>query len=239
MQSLLTAKKVTKVFNPKKNSEVRAVTNVSLLLKRGEIVMIMGPSGSGKTTLLTMLGGLLKPSSGEIIFDGESIHTLNFGKLTNIRRHKIGFIFQSFNLLQNLNALENVMIAGFDINNPKERSKEILSRLGLADKLYAKPNDLSGGERQRVAIARALINNPPLILADEPPANLDSTMGHQVMQLLCSIGCEEGKSIVIVSHDERIKDVAHRVLYIEDGLLKREEKGNHDKVCLMRSHAAS
>lgn len=128
------------------------------------------------------------------------------------------------------------MIAGFAVANRRRRAGDLLVKLGLKDRLNAEPKNLSGGERQRVAIARVLINDPVLILADEPTANLDKAIGHEVMMLLCSIGCEQGKSIVIVSHDERIKDVAHLVLYIEDGRLTREEKGRHDAVCLMKSH---
>lgn len=233
---ILETKNLTKVFNSKSAAEVTAVNGINFELQQGEIAMIMGPSGSGKTTFITMIGGLLKPTSGAIIFDGHHLESENRQNLTAIRRHEIGFIFQSFNLLQNLTALENVSIAAFGISNPYTKASELLTKLGLKDRLNAKPADLSGGEKQRVAIARSLINNPKLILADEPTANLDKAHGHEVMRLLCSIGCEQNKSIIIVSHDERIKEVAHRVLYIEDGKLTREEKGNHDQVCSMKSH---
>lgn len=236
METIIQTEKLTKIFNFKTHAEVIAVKNINLEIKKGEIMMIMGPSGSGKTTLLTMLGGLLRPTYGKIFFRGKEIQNLNPNQLTKLRRENIGFIFQSFNLLQNLNTLENVLIAGFDIENREEKAKELLIKLGLKKRLEAKPSDLSGGERQRVAIARALISNPKLILADEPTANLDRKIGHEVMQLLCSIGCEEQKSVIIVSHDERIKDVAHRLVYIEDGKLTREEKGDHNKVCLMKKH---
>lgn len=234
---ILETKNLTKIFNPKSAAKVIAVDGINFELQQGEIAMIMGPSGSGKTTFITMIGGLLKPTNGSIVFDGHHLESENRQNLTTIRRHEIGFIFQSFNLLQNLTALENVSIAAFGISNSWTKASELLTTLGLKDRLNAKPANLSGGEKQRVAIARSLINNPKLILADEPTANLDKTHGHEVMQLLCSIGCEQNKSIIIVSHDERIKEVAHRVLYIEDGRLIREEKGNHDKVCSMKIHA--
>lgn len=234
--TLLRVTNLTKVFNPGAHAEVKAVTGINFTLDKGEIVLIMGPSGSGKTTLLTMLGGLLKPSTGKITFDTQELQNFNHGQLTKVRREQFGFIFQSFNLLENLCAWENVYIAGFRVQNRKQKAVELLRRLGLGHRLHQKPKDLSGGERQRVAIARALINDPQIIFADEPTANLDRAIGHEVMQLLCSIGCEQEKGIIIVSHDERIKDVAHRVLYIEDGQLKKEEKGRHNETCAMPKH---
>lgn len=233
---ILETKNLTKTFNPWTRAQVVAVEGVNLKLRKGEILMIMGPSGSGKTTLLTMLGGLLKPTSGNISLSGQRIDLLSGKKLTELRRRNMGFIFQSFNLLQNLSAIENAIIAGAFNGGAKSRAEDLLVKLGLRDRLRSKPNELSGGERQRVAIARALMNNPSLILADEPTANLDRAIGHEVMLLLCSIGCEQGKSVVIVSHDERIKDIAHRVIYIEDGKLVREEGGRHNEVCLMKHH---
>ena len=236
METILETKNLTKIFNPETRAQVAAVADVNLKLSKGEILMIMGPSGSGKTTLLTMLGGLLRPSNGEIVFNGQAFGTLGGGALAKLRRKKLGFIFQSFNLLENLSALENVMIASFENHGRSKRAEAILIKLGLKDRIHSKPKELSGGERQRVAIARALINDPVLILADEPTANLDRAIGHEVMSLLCSIGCEQGKSVIIVSHDERIKDIAHRVIYIEDGKLARVEFGRHTEVCLMKDH---
>ena len=236
MTPLLITEKLGKTFDPGRHAQVKAVSDINLAIGRGEIIMVMGPSGSGKTSLLTMLGALLKPTSGKIIFDGQELQRFSAGGLTKLRRDKFGFIFQSFNLLENLCAWENVFIAGFGANNSRERAVQLLTQLGLGERLHQKPRQLSGGERQRVAIARALVNDPEIIFADEPTANLDRHIGHEVMQLLCSIGCEQGKSIVIVSHDERIKDVAHRVLYIEDGRLVREEKGHHNETCPMKKH---
>ncbi|TSC93820.1 MAG: ABC-type antimicrobial peptide transport system, ATPase component [Candidatus Berkelbacteria bacterium Athens1014_28] len=234
MKNLLEIENLTKIFNPGKHAEVKAVSEIDLAVKTSEVVLIMGPSGSGKTTLLTMIGGLLNPTSGSVTLDGKIISKFNQNDLTEFRRENIGFIFQSFNLLRNLSAVENVMVAYFGKNNSREGAKKLLNRLELGQRLNFKPNDLSGGERQRVAIARALINNPKIILADEPTANLDKNIGHEVMQLLCSIACGEGKSVVIVSHDERIRDVAHRIIQIEDGKIVKEEKGGHDMACKMK-----
>lgn len=235
-QPTIKVSNLTKLFNAGTHAEVAAVRDVSLSVAPGEIVLIMGPSGSGKTTLLTMLGGLLKPTRGSIVLQEKNIGELSDSARTKLRRTSIGFIFQSFNLLENLSAVENVIVGGFQHVNIHSHAEELLAKLGVGKRSHAKPKELSGDERQRVAIARALINNPSLILADEPTANLDRLHGHEVMELLCSIGCEQGKSIVIVSHDERIKDVANRVITIEDGKLVREERGEHDRVCTMRVH---
>lgn len=233
MNDLLEIKNLNKVFNSGKHSEVKAISAIDLTMDSSSVLLIMGPSGSGKTTFLTMIGGLLKPSSGNIKINGIDITDLKQKESTKFRRENIGFIFQSFNLLKNLSALENVAIAAFNQKNVKTKAIELLKHLGLSDRLDFKPSDLSGGERQRVAIARALINDPKLILADEPTANLDKNIGHEVMELLCSIACKENRGVIIVSHDERIRDVAHRIIDIEDGIIIREEKGGHDKVCKM------
>ena len=230
----LVATNVTKIFG-KGRTEIRAVDGVSLKINPGEILLIMGPSGSGKTTLITMLGGLLSPSSGSVVMSGQDITQIKENKLPSFRLSNIGFIFQSFNLLSALNAQENVAIPmlakGVSKKEALEKSRDFLKKLGLEERLKNKPKDLSGGEKQRVAIARALITNPAIILADEPTANLDSKNGHDVMMKLCSVACEENKSVVIVSHDQRIKDIAHKVLWIEDGKITSEEGGNHQKVC--------
>ncbi len=233
MENIITITNLNKNFNAGKHSEVKAVQDVSLKINNAETILIMGPSGSGKTTLLTIIGGLLKPTSGSILFGDQELTTLGQKRLTTFRRENIGFIFQSFNLLKNLTALENVSVGAFNQKNAKEKAINLFQRLGIQERMNFRPDDLSGGERQRVAIARSLINDPKIILADEPTANLDKNIGHEVMKLLCSIACGEKKAVVIVSHDERIKDVAEKVIYIEDGKLVREEKGSHDKTCLM------
>lgn len=224
------------------HTKVCAVDCVSLEVDGGEIVLIMGPSGSGKTTLITMAGALLKPTSGTIVLKGQEITKLSENQLPRIRLQDLGFVFQSFNLLSSLSAVENVAVpliaAGSKKSLALSKAKSALEKLNLGHRLHNLPKDLSGGEKQRVSIARSLVNNPSLILADEPTANLDSKVGHEVMQLLCSLGCEQKKAVVIVSHDERIKDVAHRVLVIEDGKLVRKEKGRHNQVCTMSHHTA-
>ena len=184
----------------------------------------MGPSGSGKTTLLSMLGALLKPTQGTIQLNGTIISALAENRLPDIRLKQFGFIFQDFNLLSALTALENVAIvaelAGVKPNEARRKAASLLIELGLSERLNFLPEKLSGGEKQRVAVARALVNDPMLILADEPTANLDSKIGHEIMRLLRRIAKEQGRSIVIVSHDQRIKDIADRVLWLEDGEFK-------------------
>jgi putative ABC transport system ATP-binding protein len=218
-------------------TEVTAVKDVSLSVAPGEIVLIMGPSGSGKTTLLTMLGALLKPSQGEIQLNGDMISALAENRLPDIRLRQFGFIFQDFNLLSALTALENVAIvaelAGSKNGAARKKATELLSGLGLAERLNFLPEKLSGGEKQRVAIARALVNAPTLILADEPTANLDSKIGHEIMRLLRAIAKEQGRSVVIVSHDQRIKEIADRVLWLEDGQFKEMMTMATDPVCGM------
>lgn len=218
-------------------TEVIAVRDVSLTINPGEIVLIMGPSGSGKTTLLSMLGALLKPSSGEIHLNGDTISAMHENRLPDIRLRKFGFVFQDFNLLSALTALENVAIvaeiAGARNKVAREKASTLLTNLGLGDRLNFLPEKLSGGEKQRVAIARALVNDPALILADEPTANLDSKIGHEIMRLLRSIAKEQRRSVVIVSHDQRIKDIADRLLWLEDGQFKEMVTMMTDPVCGM------
>ena len=226
-------------------TEVTAVRDVSLTVSPGEVVLIMGPSGSGKTTLLSMLGALLKPTEGAIQLNGTTISALAENRLPDIRLKQFGFIFQDFNLLSALTALENVAIvaelAGSKSGAARRKAASILTELGLGERLNFLPEKLSGGEKQRVAIARALVNDPALILADEPTANLDSKIGHEIMRLLRNIAKEHpasqrgagGRSVVIVSHDQRIKDIADRVLWLEDGEFKETVTMAIDPVCGM------
>lgn len=240
MGNILDLHNVTKIFG-KGSTEILAVDNVDLELKKGEIVLIMGPSGSGKTTLLSIAGALLKPTKGKIFLNGEEITNLSERKLPIIRRKRIGFIFQAFNLLENLTALENVEIAmqlaKIKSKEAKSRAKELLLSVGLGERLNHKPSELSGGEKQRVAIARALANNPDIILVDEPTGNLDSKAGHDILMYIFKIAKDKGKAVLIVSHDLRIIDVADRVLWLEDGKLsmrkKDEEPEVRDLVCGM------
>jgi len=227
---------VTKRFGDGETG-VLAVRGVSLAVEPGEIVLIMGPSGSGKTTLLSMMGALLKPTDGSVHLDGTAISELSEGRLPDIRLRQFGFIFQDFNLLSALSVLENVAIvaelAGLKARAARDKAKALLTDLGLGERLDFLPEKLSGGEKQRVAIARALINDPTLILADEPTANLDSKIGHEIMRLLRRIAKDQGRSVVIVSHDERIRDIADRILWLEDGAFKDIVTMAVDPVCGM------
>jgi putative ABC transport system ATP-binding protein len=227
---------VSKVYGDGE-TQVRAVQDVSLTVGPGEIVLIMGPSGSGKTTLLSMLGALLRPTEGRISLNGEDLTAAGEGRLPGIRLRHFGFIFQDFNLLSALSALENVAIvaqlAGLRNGAARTKAARVLEALGLGKRLNFLPEKLSGGEKQRVAIARALVNDPALILADEPTANLDSKIGHEIMQVLRRIAKEQGRSVVIVSHDQRIKDIADRVLWLEDGRFKELVTMAEDPVCRM------
>lgn len=218
-------------------TEVIAVRDVSLSVAPGEVVLIMGPSGSGKTTLLLMLGALLKPTEGTIALNGLVLSGLPEQRLPDIRLRQFGFVFQDFNLLSALTALENVTIvaelAGLGRGAARNKATALLTELGLGDRLRFLPEKLSGGEKQRVAIARALVNDPALILADEPTANLDSKIGREIMRLLQRIAREQRRSVVIVSHDQRIKEIADRVLWLEDGQFKAMMEMATDPVCGM------
>lgn len=239
--TLLQARNLTKTFGSG-HTEVQAVDNVDLEVGQGELVLIMGPSGSGKTTLLSMLGGLLRPSSGKIVIDSTDITDMNESSLPDIRAQKIGFIFQAFNLLEALTVEENILFPSQllegGIKQAKARADLLIEKLNLAHRRDALPATLSGGEKQRVAIARALINDPPLILADEPTGNLDSESGQDVMMILHDFARDEGCSVILVTHDPRVEDVADRILWLEDGALRdRKTKDHlwiHCPVCNMR-----
>jgi putative ABC transport system ATP-binding protein len=222
-EPLLRVEQVTKVFGSGPTL-VRAVDCVDLATDAGEITLIMGPSGSGKTTLLSMLGGILRPTEGQIAIAGIEITALRQRELPRVRRELVGFVFQTFNLLESLSTLENVEIAlnvaGVKGSQAQERARSLLLEAGLGNRLHFSAKDLSAGERQRVAIARALANEPPLLLADEPTANLDSAHGHEVMELLRELTKRKGNAVVVVSHDPRLREVADRVLWLEDGRLR-------------------
>jgi putative ABC transport system ATP-binding protein len=223
MTALLETKELTKTFGAGR-TEVVAVRQVSLQVNAGEVLVIMGPSGSGKTTLLSMMGCLLQPDAGQMIIDGKKVSDLSKSKLAQLRCQNFGFVFQSFNLLTALNARENVEIQlnlnGIKGKQARERAQTLLSELGLEDRLDFHPDKLSGGEMQRVAIARALANDPKIILADEPTANLDSKRGTAVLDIFQRLASEQQHGVVIVTHDPRVKSIASRVLTMEDGCLK-------------------
>jgi putative ABC transport system ATP-binding protein len=209
--------------------EVLALRGLNLKIKRNDFLAILGPSGSGKSTILNSIGCLDIPTKGEIYLDEKNIAKLNESDLAKIRGKKIGFVFQTFNLIPSLTALENVILPmtfqGYNKERRKKRAKELLSIVQLSHRLNHKPNELSGGEKQRVAIARALANNPEVILADEPTGNLDSKTGTEIIDLLDKLHDKENKTIIIVTHNpEHIKNVG-RVCYLKDGQIIKEEKG--------------
>ena len=205
--------------------EVQALRGVSLQIQRGEVLSIMGPSGSGKSTLMNILGCLDRPTSGEYYLDGASIAGMNDNQLADIRNHKVGFIFQSFNLLPRASAMSNVELplrySGVS-GKRQQMARQALEAVGLGDRLHHRPNELSGGQQQRVAIARALVNNPAIIMADEPTGNLDSKSGAEIMQLLLKMNQERGVTLIIVTHDPEIADLTGRVITIRDGLAAEE-----------------
>lgn len=204
---------------------VRALRSVSLLINAGEYVAIMGASGSGKSTLMNVLGCLDTPTSGHYELNGQDVSRLDDDKLAEIRNSEIGFIFQTFNLLQRNSALENVMLplvyAGVRKDLRLRRAEQMLTDVGLADRVGHKPNELSGGQRQRVAVARALINNPAILLADEPTGNLDSRTSEEMMQLFSSIH-KQGNTLIVVTHEEDIARHAHRIIRLKDGEIESD-----------------
>jgi putative ABC transport system ATP-binding protein len=216
---------------------VAAVRHVDLDVNPGEVVLIMGPSGSGKTTLLLMLGAMLRPSSGTINVDGVDLATAAERSLPPLRAEHFGFVFQDFNLLTALSALENVELAcnlaGVHGHAARQRATELLTRLGLGERLRFRPDQLSGGEKQRVAVARALANNATIILADEPTANLDSAHGRDIARLLRQLATDDDRSVIIVSHDDRLREIADRVLWLEDGQFRELAAMVTDPVCGM------
>ncbi len=197
---------------------VNAVQDVSFDINKGDFLAILGTSGSGKSTLMNLIGALDVPSKGRIFLKGNNIATLRESELANIRGRTIGFIFQQFNLIAQLSALENVMLPTiFQGKRDEEKAKELLALVGLGDRIHHKPNQLSGGQQQRVAIARALVNDPDVLLADEPTGNLDSVTGKQVMDIIDGLHKKQGKTIILVTHDINLVKHAHRTVHIKDG----------------------
>ena len=219
---------VTKIYQMG-TQEVHALRGVSMTIQRGEAVAIMGPSGSGKSTLMNVIGCLDQPTSGEYFLDGEDVSQMSEDGLADVRNRRVGFIFQSFNLLARTSARENVQLpliyAGTSLKMRRERAEEVLRAVGLGDRMDHMPNELSGGQQQRVAIARALVNRPSIILADEPTGNLDSKSGKEVMNILMDLNQEQGITVILVTHDPRLTQYVSRVLKLFDGTVRGEEPG--------------
>lgn len=207
--------------------EVRALDGISMDVEDGEFVVIMGPSGSGKSTLLNLMGCLDKPSEGEVLINGVETSNLNDNQLTELRRDTIGFIFQTYNLIPTLTALENVelpmIFKGFGREEREERAKELLRSVGLEREMNRKPNEMSGGQQQRVAIARALANNPKILLCDEPTGNLDTKSGGQVMEIIKHQNEELGVTVILVTHDSSLAKYGDRVIRLRDGKIESVE----------------
>jgi len=219
------AREITKIYRMG-DVKVHALRGLSIQIAQGEILGIMGPSGSGKSTLMNILGCLDRPTSGEYYLEGESVAKMDDDQLADIRNRKVGFVFQTFNLLPRTTALENVELPlryATNGSNRRQRAKEALEAVGLGDRLHHRPNELSGGQQQRVAIARALVNNPAIVMADEPTGNLDTKSGDEVMKLLLDLNKERGATLIIVSHDPEIAGQTQRIVHILDG---RIERGN-------------
>ncbi|MBU7032606.1 MAG: ABC transporter ATP-binding protein [Theionarchaea archaeon] len=224
----------------KQFGEVKALNGIDLEIKKGEFVSIMGPSGSGKTTLLTLIGSLDNPSSGEIILEGESLSEIK--DLDAFRSKKVGFVFQFHNLISYLTSLENVELVlhrGRSKSVSEETSMELLRLVGLEERLHHKPSQLSGGERQRVAVARALVNDPLMVLADEPTGELDSTTSVEIINLMKQINKQKGTTFIVVTHDPEIAKRGDKIIYLRDGKISREEivisESVEDIICLKHS----
>jgi putative ABC transport system ATP-binding protein len=226
---MLEVKNVSKVYG-EGTAEVVALNNVSLRVNEGEFIAIMGPSGSGKSTLLNIIGGLDHISSGEVFLDGKRIDSLDENALVDVRRGKIAYVFQQYHLIPSLTALENVLLplTFCGANNKNQKALDILKRVGLERRAEHKPSQLSGGEQQRVAIARALVNDPSLVLADEPTGNMDRKTGKEILALFGQLN-EEGRSIVMVTHDPEIAGYAGEVVVLQDGQIvdKISQKGGN------------
>jgi len=218
---IITTKDLTKTYFMGK-VEVNALCGVSIQIKKGEIVAIMGPSGSGKSTLMNILGCLDLPTSGEYYLDGENVSRLRDNQLAKVRNKKVGFVFQSFNLLPRATALANVELPlsySGEVHGRRDKALMALDSVGLSERVRHKPTELSGGQQQRVAIARALVNNPAIIFADEPTGNLDSKSGKEIMDLISELNQKRGTTVIIVTHDANIASHSQRIIMLQDGLV--------------------
>ena len=220
---MIQLKDITKVYSMGKR-ELPVLRGITLNIEQGELVAFMGPSGSGKSTMLNLIGCLDKPTSGNYLLEGREVSRLSSSELAMVRGQKIGFVFQTFNLLPRLSALANVELGmryagGVD----RKQAMEALTKVGLSDRAHHRPTELSGGEQQRVAIARALVKNPPLVLADEPTGNLDSRSGAEIISILTSLHAEQGITLLMITHDANIAHHCQRIIHIKDGQVVMEE----------------
>ena len=224
-QAIIVLQAIHKIYALGEEAQVHALRGVDLTVTAGSYLAIMGPSGSGKSTLLNLLGCLDRPTAGRYYLGGEDVSQMADDALSEVRGQKIGFIFQSYNLIPQLSVLENIQVPllyqGLDLREYEERCVELARLVGLGDRLHHRPNQLSGGQQQRVAIARSLVNDPLMILADEPTGNLDSKTGAEVLDLIDRLN-RDGKTIILVTHDDRVASRAHRVIHMRDGLIDRE-----------------
>lgn len=232
MTFILEVKDVKKAYRMG-NVSVSALKGVSFSVEEGEFVAILGPSGSGKSTLLHVIGGLDRPNEGTVFIDGVDIFTLNSNQLADVRLHKIGFVFQFFNLLPRPSALKNVelplTLADISEKEVTEKAKQLLALVGLKERIDHRPSELSGGEQQRVAIARALINDPKIILADEPTGNLDTKTGWEIVELMRNLNAKKQQTFIIVTHDPNIAEQADRIIYFKDGVVEGIKEGANRK----------
>lgn len=228
MPILLEVKGVKKTYVMGKTL-VPALRGVTFEVEEGELIAIFGPSGSGKSTLLHVIGGLDRPDEGDVLIGGVNLYKLSSNEIADTRLKKVGFVFQFFNLLHRLSALKNVELPLALANVPTKRAEQeaakMLSLVGLKERMNHKPSELSGGEQQRVAIARALINNPEIILADEPTGNLDTKTGQEIVQLMSRLNREQGKTVIIVTHDPQVARTANRIIHLKDGKIANVKKG--------------
>ncbi len=220
---MIRLQEITKVY-PMGKRELTVLREVTLHIKRGELVAIMGPSGSGKTTMLNLIGCLDTPTSGSYYLEDREVSRLSSGELAMVRGQKVGFVFQTFNLLPRLSALANVELGvRYSGGSDRHSATEALAKVGLSDRANHRPTELSGGEQQRVAIARALVKNPPLILADEPTGNLDSHSGEEIISILTTLHAEQGVTLVIITHDPNIAHHCQRIIHLKDGQVVAED----------------
>lgn len=237
MESILHLEHILKSYYLGKQ-ELPVLKGITMDIHKNEYVALMGPSGSGKSTLMNILGCLDSPTGGKYVLNGKDVSSMHDDELATVRNKEIGFVFQQFNLLPRLTAAENVALplvySGVSKKERAERAAAVLEKVRLTDRMHHKPNELSGGQCQRVAIARALINNPAIILADEPTGNLDSKTSHEIMEILCKIH-DDGNTVILVTHEEDISLFAHRVIRLKDGLIEMDKLNSNPTVILQKA----